>query len=706
MFDKLCLILVCLSVATSFDGDETTPGADTEIILDAKEPRQLIDRSGWIPQNEEFNGVVIKRRRLRKRKRRPPIATEQLDESENRNAYQQPIRRRFRPTRLDEMDERWEEMADESPKRPAIRRRIIPAYNEEQSVQEKSYVNKPLSTMIQFEGETERPEKIRDPFTALQEAEEKQRNTLEETTQRQTSTTSDLKALLKQSGSGISLSEILQKKNLSLTELLKGNAKAISALTEKPEVQETMMPEVPKYQRQPPSIGLKKNKIQEPEPEETKINVEAQRKRLSMLYNRKHNKIYSEVTQVDVVTEPITEKRIFVPSHPKHYSSVSYKSNFLQDGKISMTSTAIIHTTTEIPSTSPTIKHLIKKLPMTSAQMHFKITTPKIIITTTTSPPMSEEDEGPLQVPIDLTNGKQSMVEEEVPVEKLKVITAKEEIMEMLKDPKHRLKLSTILAGRNMTIEELVEQRERGSSQRHLADIFHNNTREPEPLDEPHVGVIETKYIRNSKSRKLVESYISTSSESPKESKPKIEQSPIQDTSQSAEIIEVVTQQNPLMDLNIFQQQPSLIPFWKQFYPDLYAKISNTNAIDRLEDIENKLSEVTHEKLNVELQPNYDLEEEHFLNLSSGVRSALIASFAIIGLSLVMFLAILVIFRWNKNRLNYAGSITGSKLKSPILDMPARSALKTFVCETLGRRNYYKNNLQSMSDAWDTPHKF
>lgn len=42
-------------------------------------------------------------------------------------------------------------------------------------------------------------------------------------------------------------------------------------------------------------------------------------------------------------------------------------------------------------------------------------------------------------------------------------------------------KLSKILKERNMTLSELVEHRERGSSHVHLADIFHNASREPNP---------------------------------------------------------------------------------------------------------------------------------------------------------------------------------------------------------------------------------
>ncbi|CAG9788152.1 unnamed protein product [Diatraea saccharalis] len=59
--------------------------------------------------------------------------------------------------------------------------------------------------------------------------------------------------------------------------------------------------------------------------------------------------------------------------------------------------------------------------------------------------------------------------------------TAKIEIEEILSDTTTSDKLSKILKERNMTLNELLEHRERGSSHVHLADIFHNASREPNP---------------------------------------------------------------------------------------------------------------------------------------------------------------------------------------------------------------------------------
>ncbi|OWR46540.1 hypothetical protein KGM_206611 [Danaus plexippus plexippus] len=59
--------------------------------------------------------------------------------------------------------------------------------------------------------------------------------------------------------------------------------------------------------------------------------------------------------------------------------------------------------------------------------------------------------------------------------------TANMEIEEILNDSLTNARLTEILKERNMTLSELVAHRERGSSHLHLADIFHNASREPNP---------------------------------------------------------------------------------------------------------------------------------------------------------------------------------------------------------------------------------
>ncbi|KAL3266846.1 hypothetical protein HHI36_010997 [Cryptolaemus montrouzieri] len=624
----------------------------------------------------------------------------------------------------------------------------------------------PLQAVIRFGDSneaTQKPKshvKIRDPFDALQEAEKKQKSPEQI---KQTSVFPDLKALLKKGGT-FSLSEILQQKNLSLAELLTGSVKAISALTEAPATKETtkaVSSDGMKYQRMPPSERKRiTNRVYEQSEESTesissKEMLEAQRKRLNLLNGHKDNRLYLGITHnYEIVTEPITEKRIFIPSHPKHHSTVSFKPIMIQNTQRTpvITSTQTSSTKTlqknenNSSESSNTVFPPFKRLPITSAKLITKITEnmpvnkqqiytipPQAIKITIEDilkryhPEPSTTNDEPLKITLDLNGSKKyvqpnhsvgnSNVSNEIPTEKLRIITAREELLEMLKDPTYKDRLSRILEKRNMTMQELVEQRERGSSQLHLADIFHNKTKEPEPSEEPFVGVIKGGYragLRQKKSRNLGEKEAKTADAKVSGNEAKL-LSILQTTVEKyPTIMPTLGETTPDYGTNLNKSLDygAILPFWKQFHPEIFHQLYQNGATNTLDDfdqnliVDNGLSEVMNEKFGVDSQPkNYYLNEETFFDIPTGVKSALLASFAIVGLSLFMFLTILMIFKWtkkNKNKINYIGSLSGNKLKSPILEMPHKSALRTFMCETLGRKtNVCKTRLQSMSDVWD-----
>ncbi|XP_044748392.1 uncharacterized protein LOC123309373 [Coccinella septempunctata] len=714
---------------------------------------ERLDMSGWIPQGsppDQRPQPLLKRRRLRKRKRRPTqpnVNDDKPAEMQDRILYLPG--RRQQPSIFDEV---WD-MEQESPKQAVSRRRVAPSYETGNAVNsdvEPEIITQkpsdPLSAVIRFGEpveETTKPrttERIRDPFDALKEAEEKQK-TPEEI--RQTSAPPDLKSLLKKTGGTISLSEILQQKNLSLSELLTGNVDAISALTTPPESTETTkvmeLNEQTKYQRIPPSerkkltdrFSVKSDDSEEIERQEI---LEAQRKRLALLQAHKENKVYLGITHTyEIVTEPVTERRIFVPSHPKHYSTTSYMPLLFQNSFKTTTSKTQTYTDRKesqkagLSNTNKPLKFSHKKLPITSAKLLTKTTkkTPMtenkpVVIPPKAIPinideilkkePLEQTKDEPLQISL---NSDLSTKLEESPEdssEKLETLRGGEEIMEMLEDPIYKDKLSRILRERNMTLQELVDQRERGSSQLHLADIFHNKTREPEPIDEPYVGMIiknePPHYTREQKSMKFEEQ---TSTTEDVISEVIIEQSSVEENIIPSST-EKKTPQIDVFPKNTSFNYAAIMPFWKQFHPNLFNNLYKddepSNSVERLEEIDNKLSDAVNHQFNVDLtQRNYHLDEESIFDIPNGIKSALIASFAIVALSLFMFLTILLIFKWTqrkKNKLNYMSSLSGIKIKSPILEVPRRSALRTFVCETLGRKTkFYKSNLQSMSDSWD-----
>lgn len=793
--------------------------------------------SGWIPHDsQELPEQYPKRRRLRKRKRRPPMVSLTESSSEDYPSDRIIVRKRLRPMRLEPLREPWEELDDEIVRRPYVRRRVAPTYESPDDSSDEGYekVNiNPIGATLQFQEEEDTTRKYENEVISNSDVNQEENvvygksqnispNLPEDTVREDAITrpTPDLKTLLKQNSGTLSLSEILQQKNLSLSELLTGNEKAISVLTEKPEslLEQDRQTDI-KYRRLPPSIGLKKSTsrvfVQQEESTESflssKETLEAQRKRLALLNGFKENRVYSDVHKFDVITEPTTEKRIFVPSHPKYYTSLDYRPDMKSIDPVTEPYTTEYVTTTSTPFLPTMITHpstttqkLISRstlkpkskfgLPMTNSKI-IKTTT-KVIKEEENYPKISftpkeinvntvkgifgnDEDEtetikvtkpientdGPFRMSLDLSvpinGGEIETTETEKPIvtspqpEKLKHVTAKEEIMEILQDPLTRDKLSRILEIRNMTIEELVAQRERGSSQLHLADIFHNKTREPEPLENVFFGQINTNldditgFERKQKSMNSFD-------------KPPIHNNPFVDThitTNSRDNFNTQQHKKPQESYTVTSFPTYKIELnksikdsfqWPELYPSLFPKIyennnknprpevnvpstteqydNNDGDIQRLEEIENKLSSLSNNRFNVdveqqnrfgvEIDQNRYIEQEHeieepYFTLPTGVKSAILASIAIVGASLFVFVTILVIFKWSqkhKQRLNYCSSLS-SKFRSPILDNEPKRTIKTFMNETLGKKknnyyNYNKSHIQSMSDEiWDNDRK-
>lgn len=468
----------------------------------------------------------LRRRRIRKRKRRPTT------------------------TPPNTPDELWQEMQEESllHTRPNNRRRITPNYH-----------------LHQLHEDDVVKVKVRDPFTALKEEDEKLKKLKVEST----TVPLKVKEVLKETTERkVSLSEVLQRKNLSLSELLKGDPQVLSALIEN-------------------SNSISRNYESEEVVDLQKVKPESQN---------------------EVIMDRMSLKPKLRPE------------------------------------------------------------------------PNKDSTSGPVRITIDLES---ALAHEQLP-EKLKNATAKEELMEILKDPEGSERLARILASRNMTLEELIQQRERGSSQLHLSDIFHSEKREPVPKEKPLIGkiivfpTVKVVPLPSSKARSLKHEPEYTVTSFP--------------------------------TYKIEMQKPDAPP---QFFP-IHESDSETttdyNNLQPYEDIENRLVEAANERLNIEI-PDVPITTIHH-----GVKSAILASAIIVGASLSVFLTIFVVFKWTqkqKRRLNYCDSFT--RIRAPILMEVERNkrSLRAFMTETLGRRKgqhqpFYQQNLQqSMSDvSWESDRKW
>lgn len=657
-------------------------------------------------------------------------------------------------------------------------------------------------------------EKIRDPYTALREESNKKivfpRRKLRDpikydeisdepssdkpTEPSPTRTPIDLKAILKQAG-GISLSELLQQKNLSLSDLLKGEKHAIQALTKmhdqtvetnknEPKIEEDKPKRYNGYRRIPPSLNKKLN-----ENEEQRINAEE--KKITNPFIRKDNRHFTDFKQHEATTESTTERRIFVPSHPKYYTSINFKPDIkefnYQKSTIDVTSTS---TTTEInddensvETTTPVITTYAPKLITTNPLR--KITLPPTLaklrnkFAKTTSKPKETETEnypvpfvpekaikininelfgfsniintpktteGPLKISVDIQsleeNSKEDISDETIVTttenkqineetientsepEKLKPTSAKEEIDELLSDTMSRENLLNILEARNMTLTELLEQRERGSSQRHLADIFHNQTREPEAKEVvvENNPFLEKNFIPppifqiNSEFPNFL-----NSDETNRESRQN------QNIRKQTEDYNIIN--NPLFRTDSKKTNEvinKLIPVWRQAYTNMQKNQDTNNLMhdeiilkdeaQRVEEIENQIAEAVNGALNeVEIRHKIAEEEDNsYLQLPYGVRSAVIASATIVGISLFVFITIFIIFKLSQKkhkRLTYSNSLSSLKIRSPIIESQYQKRIfSQLMNSTLGRKKKVStissSEPQSLQDyLWENDRK-
>lgn len=469
-------------------------------------------------------------------------------------------------------------MEEESPKKPSIRRRITPIY----TLQEEEF-----------------KVKVRDPFTALKEEDEKLKKLKVEST----TVPLKVKEVLKETTERkVSLSEVLQQKNLSLSELLKGDPAVLSALIEN-------------------SNNINRN------------------------FETSDESV--EMADVQKIASSTTER----------------------------TEENTIATKIQLVNENPV---LVRRKEIITNRMSLK---PKLRV------PVSDLNknktaDGPIRVTIDLES---TLTNSESLPEKLKNATAKEELMEILKDPVESDRLAQILASRNMTLEELIQQRERGASKLHLSDIFHNEKREPEPQEKPLIGKIIAF--------------------------PTVKVIPLPELPTKARSLDFVPQ--PMYTVTSFPtykiempkpDQPQFFPVHESDSETTTYYSTDFNDIQLIEDVENRIAEAVNEQFNVE-----QLEENTSI-IHSGVKSAILASAIIVGASLSVFLTIFVVFKWTqkqKKRLNYCDSFT--RIRAPILETQAnKRSLRTFMTETLGRNKmFYQQNLQqSMSDvSWDSDRK-
>lgn len=284
------------------------------------------------------------------------------------------------------------------------------------------------------------------------------------------------------------------------------------------------------------------------------------------------------------------------------------------------------------------------------------------------------------------------------------------ELMDLLSDRRNGARLVKVLRQRNMTVDELIEHRKRGSSQLHLAEIFYNSSKsEPSsPSASTHQLDVVTAFknfpdfgLDNVKSVSPDEikmdsqgsSYFTsitniqpTAEVNEEGRKPFImklaesvtkENAPTQhwnnrngDSSSLDQHFDGNFLENPSQETAIFASRHGMRPSTG----DEYNVIAFHDIVDQNRD---DAAARSHDPLDLELSGHgYKRNSVLIENaqMPIGVRSAIVASASIVLISLTIFLIIFLVCRWRQKRerkICYSDRFQALRGRLPILSSPA-----------------------------------
>lgn len=287
------------------------------------------------------------------------------------------------------------------------------------------------------------------------------------------------------------------------------------------------------------------------------------------------------------------------------------------------------------------------------------------------------------------------------------------DILELLEDRRSGARLYKVLAQRNMTLNELLDHRQRGSSQLHLAEIFHNKSKTdvPAPASADHLDIVTafdnfpTFNLGNVKSVKPDDiktdsegsSYftsiinIKPTDEVYKEGRalreekvkvPAIAATKQAQTERSSDFWNFDADENNVIDDGDGATQKPIVSS-SRLSPLADEVGDSMDAVYKgVEQIENEVARA-HDIIDLELsghgykRNSVIVESAH--NMPVGVRSAIIASSSIVGISFLVFIIIFVTCRWRQRRkktFNYSENFQAVRSRLPILTRDSGSSSK------------------------------
>lgn len=289
---------------------------------------------------------------------------------------------------------------------------------------------------------------------------------------------------------------------------------------------------------------------------------------------------------------------------------------------------------------------------------------------------------------MDVTESNPSLFSD---VTSVKTVDDRTDLLELMEDRRNGARLAKVLAQRNMSLDELIEHRQRGSSQLHLAEIFNSNKPKLkiflDPLPEDKLDIVTA-----------FENFPSFNLGDIKSVKPDEIKTDSQGSSYFTSIIhikptdEAFKEGRSMHDEDDEILKPPPIPTYndKQSHTQWDVPIfptktfegdfNNDRSVDGsgifADQIENELSRA-NDILDLELSGHGFKKNSVIIESTSipvGVRSAIIASSCIVIISVVVFVIIFAACRWRikrKTKLHYTTEEYTAKSRLPFMERDA-----------------------------------
>lgn len=294
----------------------------------------------------------------------------------------------------------------------------------------------------------------------------------------------------------------------------------------------------------------------------------------------------------------------------------------------------------------------------------------------------------------------------------------KTEILELLDDRRGGARLTKVLEQRNMTLDELLEHRKRGSSQLHLSEIINNKTKPLADVNAADKFDIVAAF----------ENFPNFNLPNVKSVKPDDVRTDSDGSSYFTSIINIKPTDEIYKEGRSLKRDEFMRPVapvenhqWKTInYPSQdinYIDAAKRDIVSssRLSPFDDEVTQMeyelarTHDFVDLELsghgfKPNSVTIEN--ASIPVGVRSAIIASASIVGICLMIFILIFATCRWRqkqRKKLNYSENFQTVRGRLPILTRNSTSSSSTKrssspnVFTTLGSRSSKLNTMDPNS---------